>query len=283
MDTDQHTPEKDRFTQACEDAISENQLVICAVTSGTQASFPSDAIPYGAGKSTLAFHLAYHLNHFDPVQKRYSDVAIDPDEEDAWATTKRNAWYYPSKILRGIDAASAEGKIINAGVWDDVQFTAPKKAGLPKALERLVGVLTTERPILRVLIMTFPSMDDISNVVARLIQFELIVNRRGYYEVQQIMKRKNYKNPRKDFIHLGYVSGLDPVGRPPDFDPLPAHMQTWYDHWREEQKRPSRKSAIKELERYENVMPREEQDKLTSSAASALAFKRWGDKSVKQG
>ena len=32
--TEERAAEKDRFTQACEDAISENQLVICAVTSG---------------------------------------------------------------------------------------------------------------------------------------------------------------------------------------------------------------------------------------------------------
>ena len=274
---------KSRFAQACEDAISENQLVFAAVTSATQASFPSDAVPYGAGKTSLAFWIAYHLNHFDPIQKRYSDVAIDPDDENAWAETKRNTWYYPSKILRSIDAASAEGRIIRAGVWDDVQFTAPKKAGLPKALERLVGVLTTERPILRVLIMTFPSMNDISNVVARLVQFECIISKRGYYELQQIVRRKNYHNPQKDFSQMKPDTGQDPVGRSPDFPPLPMHMQTWYDAWREEQKRPTRKSAIKELEHYENVMPREEQDRLTSSAASALAFKRWGDKSVKQG
>ena len=70
--TEERAAEKDRFTQACEDAISENQLVICAVTSGTQASFPSDAIPYGAGKSTLAFHLAYHLN---PCSATYAPLS----------------------------------------------------------------------------------------------------------------------------------------------------------------------------------------------------------------
>ena len=275
--------EKDKFTIACENAIASNQLVICAVTSNTQASFESDGIPFGAGKSTLALELSYRFNHFDPETRRYYDVGLDRNDERNWETVKKHSYYYPSKLLKAVHKAEDEKVLIQCALWDDVQYTAPARAGTSPALEELVGDLTTERPTIRILILTCPNILGISSIVRSIVQFEIIVYARGRFEVQRVMYRKNFRNPRKDLMRLDYVSGEDPTEKEEtDFDALPSSMQTWYDNWRKDEKRPKRAKTIATLERYEKVVPQDPTLAPRSEAARELAFRRWGHREPQQ-
>jgi hypothetical protein len=247
--------DRDLFTQAVEAAILEDQLCIAIVTSRTQASFESKGVPYGAGKTTLAMREAYHFLRLDPVTKRYFDTALDQKVLANWDPVFANMWYYPSKILKSVEQARLSRTRISIGIWDDTQYSAGAQSGLPPALRDLVGDITTERPELGLLIMTAPSINDIHAVLRPLIQFELIVHRRGYFEVQKVKHRKNFANPKKDFVKLDYVSGQDPSEQDePDFDPLPAAVQTKYDEWRAEQKGMRRGRIISALERYERTV-----------------------------
>ena len=246
---------KDVFTKACEEAIaSPKGLVIAAITSNTQASFESDQTPYGAGKTTLAMHLSYHFNHFDPETKRYYDSALDKDDIKNWGTTNDNMWYYPSRILKSMDKAVAEHRRLLSGVWEDVQYTAGAQTGLPAAIEELVGDLTTDRPEIGVLFLTMPNVMGVAAAIRNLIQFELIVHSRGRFEVQHVNYRKNFRNPKKDYMHLEYVPGQGRDEKEQvDFGPLPLVEQRWYDDWRAEQKSYKRKRTIATLERFERV------------------------------
>lgn len=245
----------DAFTKAVEEAIaSPKAFVIAAITSNTQASFESDLTPYGAGKTTLALELSYKFNHFDPETKRYFDLNLDREDLNNWKTTNENLWYYPSRILKAMDRVSQEHRRMLSGVWDDTQYTAGARTGLPQPIEQLVGDLTTDRPEIGVLFLTTPNVMGIASAIRNLVQYELIVHSRGRYEVQRVSYRKNFQNPKKDWTRLEYVSGL---GRDekvePDFSPLPYAEQRWYDEWRSAQKAYKRKTTIKSLERYEKA------------------------------
>ena len=246
---------KDAFTNAVEEALaSPKGLVIAAITSNTQASFESDLTPYGAGKTTLALRLMYHFNHFDPETKRYWDTDLDENDIRNWETTNKQLWYYPSKILRSMDTAIGEHRRMLAGGWDDTQYTAGARTGLPTAIEELVGDLTTDRPEIGVLFLTMPNVMGVASAIRNLIQYELIVHSRGRYEVQRVSYRKNFSNPKKDWMRLEYISGLSKEEKKePDFAALPLAEQRWYDEWRAGQKGLKRRRTIQTLERYERV------------------------------
>lgn len=246
---------KDRFTQAVEDAICKDRLVIAGITSNTQATFDSEGVPYGAGKTTLAQWLSFKFNHFDPETGRYYDVGLDVNEMKNWDLVRKYCYYYPSKLLRGLKEAADEHTRIRAAIWDDTQWSAGARAGLPIALEELVGDLTADRPEIAFLMLTMPNVMDISSVLRKLVQFELIVYARGYYEIQKTTYRKNFKNPKKDLMSLDFVSGQDPRLRiEPDFWDLPQGQRTWYIDWRASQKSYKRERTIHALEKYERTI-----------------------------
>lgn len=271
---------KDAFTKAVEEALtSPKGLVIAAITSNTQASFESDLTPYGAGKTTLALKLAYHFNHFDPETKRYWDIDLDDNDLRNWETTNRQTWYYPSKILRSMDTAVGEGRRMLAGLWDDTQYTAGARTGLPQAIEELVGDLTTDRPEIGVLFLTMPNVMGVASAIRNLVQYELIVHARGRYEVQRVSYRKNFANPKKDWMRLEYVSGLSrEEKKEPDFGPLPLSEQRWYDEWRSGQKGLKRKRTIQSLERYEHVTAQAQmQEPVAVAPLKPVIKKGWGE------
>lgn len=273
---------KDLFTRAVEEAItSPKGLVIAAITSNTQASFESDMTPYGAGKTTLMLRLMYHFNHFDPETRRYYDYGLDENDISNWETTNANLWYYPSRILKSMEKAVAEHRRILSGGWDDAQYTAGAKTGLPAAIEELVGDLTTDRPEIGVLFLSTPNVMSIAAAIRNLIQYELIVHSRGRYEVQRVSYRKNFQNPKKDWMRLEYVSGLGRDEKEePDFAALPSAEQKWYDDWRAEQKGYKRRRTIATLERFERVnRPGEVVDEPKPEAAPTprVVKKGWGE------
>ena len=253
--------ERDKFTSAVEDAITKDRLVIAGITSNTQATFESEGVPYGAGKSTLAQWLSFKWNHYDAETGRYYDMALDVNDMANWQIVRDRMYYYPSKLLRGLKGAATgdDGKKdpyrINAAIWDDVQWSAGARAGLPVALEELKSDLTVDRPEIALLILTMPNVADIASVMRGLVQFELIVYARGYFEIQKTTYRKNFRNPKKDLITLDFVSGQDPLDRnEPDFYDLPQGQRTWYVDWRATEKSYKRERTIHALERFERTI-----------------------------
>jgi hypothetical protein len=211
------------------EAVKNDYLVTALITSYTQAKRKTKNLPFGLGKTTLAFWLSYYLNkqNWDMVFQR---VAYNP--------------YDLGKMLQpGSDRKTCV-------LWDDVQATAPAEQGVPRPIRKLANFLSTERPEVACLIMTAPNMSLISSPIRRLILFEIIVSERGQYEVQKISYHKNFKSPLIDYAKLDY---LEETAVEEPFPPLPPEVMARYNAWRIDEKLRLYPSLMSDLERYSRL------------------------------
>jgi len=78
------------------------------------------------------------------------------------------------------------------------------------------------------LILTAPSIGDISKPLRQNITWEVIVPQRGLYEVQFLAKKRNFWNPVENLSRMIYeVTGT--------FGPLPPEVDAYYKKRRDEQ------------------------------------------------
>ena len=208
------------------EAISKDYLITVLVTSYTKAKVKTQNLPFGVGKTTLAFWLSYFMNgkNWDLVFER---CAYNP--------------YGLAKMLK----PGSERK--QAVLYEDVQATAPAEQGVPKAIRRLANFLSTQRPEVACLLMTAPNISMISSPLRKLVIFEVIVSERGHYEVQKISYHKNFKDPLHDLAKLEY---LEETVREEPFDPLPPDIMQRYTKWRVDQKLRLYPALMAELDSY---------------------------------
>jgi hypothetical protein len=222
------------------EAITEDYLLCILISSHTQAKVKTHNLPFGLGKTTLSMHLAKDIN-----LKTY-DWLLD------------NCMCYNAYQVGKLLEPGRER--LNAGVWEDVQATAPATQGVPRAIRRLASYITVDRPELACLIMNAPNMNAISSPLRKLITFEIIIVERGLYEVQKISYHKNFKNPLQDIAKLDY---LEELSRDNPFPPLPKPVEMKYKAWRVKQKLKLYPGLIKELEQYvklSNWTPKDDDD-----------------------
>ena len=212
--------EKKDFGTYLVEAINENYLITMAVTSYTQAKRPTQNLPFGLGKTTLALELNYLLQGGDPT---YNDP-------DIWEKTFASSVYNPLELVKLLKPGTPRK---NCVVWDDVQATAPAEQGVPRAIRRLANFLSTERPEVACLIFTTPNVNQISSPLRKLVNFEVIVSERGLYEVHKIVYMKDYRRPLVDRSRLQYMEELDQTL---PFPPLRPNIQERYDLWRIKEK-----------------------------------------------
>jgi len=210
-------------------ALKNDYFITILITSRTMGKFQSLNLPFGLGKTTLALWVSYLLN--DKNWDKVFDVLC----------------YYPNEVVKLMIPNVETGKLKRTCiVWDDVQFTCPASQGTPTAIRKLSGYLTTNRPECSVLVMTAPGFNDISFALRKLVCFEMIVFERGMYEVQQIVRHKNWKGkPTEDLEKLVFIEGQQESRA---FLPLPNDIQLRYDKWRAEKKKPFADSLLGELD-----------------------------------
>jgi len=208
------------------EAIHDNYLIVMLITSYTQAKNKTRNLPFGLGKTTLAFWLNYYLNGSN------------------WNKVFETSVYNPYDLAKLLEPGS-ERKL--AVVWDDTQATAPATQGVPRAIRRLANFISTERPEIACIIMTAPNISSISAPLRNLVNFEIIVSERGYYEVHKISYHKNFKRPHQDLARFEYIEEL---AREAPFPPLPDDIQKRYRQWRINQKLVLYPSLLGELETY---------------------------------
>ncbi len=107
-----------------------------------------------------------------------------------------------------------------------MQKTAPSYQNIPKQKREQIESLTMARPKLANLVLTTPSISDIAKPLRRNISLEIIIPRRGTYEIQFIRKRRNFRRPIDDYANMRYI------GRG-SFGALPAEIDELYKEVRE--------------------------------------------------
>jgi len=264
------------FGSALAGALNNDYLIVALVSSRTQARFQSVGLPYGLGKSTLMLQLAYTIDGGGRNGREYEDA-----HSPVWNEVFANLFYNPSDIVRLLVPQPGKKVIPKACIcWDAVQAYAGMEQNVSPVIRKLAGYLSEVRPEVKIILMSAPSINDISKPLRNLVAFELIVFERGKYEVQQIKQLKNFKNPRDDLIKLRFVEGTD---RHTAFGPLPAEVQSRYDDFRAKMKIPFRRTLLKALERYENrdkeLVDKSEltdpEKKKRSEIGRALVSMRW--------
>jgi len=220
-------------------AINEDYLVFILVTSQTRGKFKSLNLPFGLGKTTLALWLSYSIHNYD------------------WEQVFEHLYYYPDKLLEGIEGAAEAKTRLPSPIWDDAQFTCPAEQSVPSAVRRMAGRLSTARAETPCVIMTAPNILSIAAPLRKLVSFEVIVWERAHFEIQQITYYKNFANPLADNMKLDFIEG-DPEQTV--FPDLPSDVKARYNIWRAAQKKPSDANLRRDLFNYVKRGSREDVD-----------------------
>jgi len=208
--------------------IDYDHLEFIIITSQAKGRERSDGRPFGEGKSTLAIWMAYrcfayangtlYIKNNEIVDTNSYDDMIDLMEH---VVRKFVKW----RLDDIIETIKSE-RFIPALVWDDVQQDMPAYQHVPKDKRDKVEWLTRTRQRLANLIMTAPAIGDVAKVLRRNITWEIIVPERGVYEVQSILKRRDFYRPTEDRSRLWY----DATGR---FEKLPPEIDKLYKELRD--------------------------------------------------
>ncbi len=192
------------FAEYMRDAIKNNFLLTVLITSQTQGKRKSENLPFGLGKTTLAFWLSYYMNG----QK--------------WSEVFNHLCGNPYDVVNLLEPGRTR---VRAALWDAVQMTAPAEQGVPRVIRKLSSYISDTRPEMACLLMTASNMNAICAPLRKLVVFEVIIAERGQYEIQKIKYHKNYKQPLQDISNLSYLEEGT-------FPPLPDDIQERYEKWR---------------------------------------------------
>lgn len=197
------------YIEAC---IYDDYLIGILITSAAEGKLPSEGMDFGPGKSTLMLQLAYlYLHDWDLV---FESLHYFPWELEEF--------YYeaPQRIL-GIPVFYLN---------DDMQLTLGKERSRDPYVRSLKSRLTTSRRQLAVFWATAPDIGQLAKPFRYFFTFQIIVPRRGQYEVQRLKKWADFKNPYETRASLDYKGESLEIG----FSKLPDSVQIRYDKWRAE-------------------------------------------------
>lgn len=238
-----------KFAQYLATAIKDNYLMIAIITSHTQGKVKSINLPFGVGKTTFALWTSYIINAapgtYKPNKPDFHNPfnGKDPVVIENWKKVLSLMVYNVYDCAMLLKPGSSR-KLL--GLWDDVPATAPAERGVPSALYKFKGYLTTTRPELACLLMTASNRAEVAAPLRKLALFEIIIARRGYYEVQKVQFFKNFRNPDKDKCRLTYLE----EGK---FPQLPDFVEQWYIEWRVREKRKLFPEIAEMLKRYVKI------------------------------
>jgi hypothetical protein len=227
------------FAEYIADAITKDYLIVCAITSYTQAKYQTRNLPFGLGKTTLGMEVGYLLNG-GRVSDNFQNKSVWEKVHNAMVYDPYNAGALlePSRIR------------LPWMLWDDVQATAPASQTVPMPIRMLANFISTERPEVALVMFTCPNLNSISAPLRKLVNFEVIISERGYYEVHKLSYYKNFNRPLQDNMHFDYV---DEIPRNAPFPALPDFEQEWYNSWRIDRKKALYPSLMKKLRIYTDL------------------------------
>jgi hypothetical protein len=221
------------------EAVTQNYLIVAAITSYTQAKWQTANLPFGLGKTTLALDLMYVL-----CGGKWDDLVNGTSEQKIWDKVNALINYDPYSLAKLLEPGRDR---IDGTVFDDVQATAPSSSSVPIPIRKLANFISTERPECPIIFFTTPNLNYISAPLRKLVNFEIIISERGFYEVHKISYYKDFNNPLQDKMHFDYVDEI-PMKEP--FPALCSTEQLWYDSWRTEHKRQLYPSLMQSLKGY---------------------------------
>lgn len=192
------------FADYMKDAIKNNFLLTVLITSQTQGKRKSANLPFGLGKTTLMFWLAYYMNGQN------------------WDKVFEFLCGNPYDVVSLLEPGRPR---VRAACWDAVQMTAPAEQGVPRVIRKLSSYISDTRPEMACLLMTASNMNSICAPLRKLVVFEVIIAERGEYEIQKIKYHKNYKQPLMDLSNLEYLEEGT-------FPKLPDFVSERYEQWR---------------------------------------------------
>lgn len=210
---------------------SPGGMTVLAITSTVEAGTPTEGVRYGIGKTTLAMRLCRKWSHYHPEVDggRFSL----PDAEDLYSQSEegyepvnRNIWDDPQKMKLALQERLVKGIRTKVAIWDDVQERAPSQQGKGRGLANLVGDMQKWRYYVGLLILTFPGMGEIHSSVGRLVDFEAVVPKSGFVNLQEYRWQRDYRHPRRPRERMRALSAGQAFG------PLPPIEQRWYNEWR---------------------------------------------------
>lgn len=213
--------------------IDQDFLEFIIITSQAAGLEQSEMRPFGVGKSTLAILMAYRCFAYAHGSLFFRET-YDGDIEIVDLTPPNLRLEIMEMIVRNyvkwsltdvLATVAKATKPIPALIWDDVQLTAPSYHRIPKKLREDIETLTLLRPLLKNLIMTAPSIGDIAKPLRRNLTAEIIIPKRGVYEVQFIRWLRDFNAPTENMAVLSYnVSGT--------FEKLPEQIDNLYKQLR---------------------------------------------------
>jgi hypothetical protein len=241
------------------DAITKNYLITIAITSYTQAKNQTRNLPFGLGKTTLAEKIAYLL-YGGSVNDNYQN-------KNVWEKVHNIMAYDPYSLGVLLEPGKERKPCV---IYDDVQATAPASQSVPLAVRSLANFISTERPECACIIFTCPNLNFIAAPLRKLVNFEIIISERGYYEVHKYSYYKDFKRPLQDRMHFDYIEE-NPRTEP--FTALPDFEQQGYDNWRTERKQQLYPNMMKNLKTYTQLQQWEQTGETKTLTLSGHAIK----------
>jgi len=206
--------------------IDEEYMEVFIVTSQASGALKSEGRQFGVGKSTLAIWIAYRAFAYAQGKVRIDwgrKTIVDESSEDEMVELMKHI--IDNYVVWTLDdflslIASADARI-PAVLWDDVQLDCPAWSHIPKEKREKIERLSVARQMVANIILTAPAISEIAKPLRKYISWEVIVPRRGVYEIQFISKSRNFRNPYTDKARLLY----DTAGA---FEPLPEEVMEYY-------------------------------------------------------
>ena len=196
-------------------------LELTVITSRTKGKLASVQRPFGVGKSSLAWQLSYMLYYIAEYgEKSLAEMTLFDD--GVWNKVFDHATYTIDGVIELLTYTDERLPCI---LWDDAQLTAPAITNISKELKQKIEYLSTARDSVANIIMTAPNISELAKPLRKIVSYELIVPERGRYEVQHVVRRKNFYAPTKDFERLLYLG----QGQ---FPKLPPEVDARYKKWR---------------------------------------------------
>ena len=186
-------------------AILGDYMLWVLVTSGAKGKQPNVGVNWGAGKSTFGLLLTW-------------DGIYAGDWEKVKANTIGAYWHIKPILERPRKTLGV--------YWDDMQLTVGKDKQHNPDIKELAYFLTTVRPYVKVWVCSAPHRGDLHKDFRELFHIEVIIYKRGFYEVQVLKRFIDWKKPMNVKERMRYRG----KGR---FQKLPSPIQSWYDRWRD--------------------------------------------------
>ncbi|MEM2944628.1 MAG: hypothetical protein QW087_07810, partial [Methanomassiliicoccales archaeon] len=213
--------------------IDNDFLEIFLITSQSAGMEPSMGRAFGVGKSSLSIWMAYRAHAYARglirFEKKGEELVLvdEASEKEKLAVMEDVVRKYTFwNILDVVKKIQTTREHIPALIWDDVQRTCPAWQHIAPKLRAQIEYLTMARQRVANIILTAPAMSDIARPLRRNVTWEIIVPQRGIYEVQFLVKHRDFYNPDGDLGRLWYEA----TGT---FSPLPAEIDGIYKRLRE--------------------------------------------------